>query len=75
MTRAVSLEAALIIVLESGKGGWNFKGGDWRADAGSYNGIQGPADGIFEAGIRERRTAFPAANYFSVTFEKFLMEI
>jgi hypothetical protein len=48
---------------------------DWIADAGSSNGIQGPADGIFEAGIREWRTAFPAANYFSVTFEKILMEI
>ena len=54
---------------------WNFKGVDWIAEAGSYNEIQGPVDGIFEAGIRERRTAFPAANYFSVTFEKFLMEI
>ena len=48
---------------------------DWIADAGSSIGIQGPADGIFEAGIREWRTAFPAANYFSVTFEKILMEI
>lgn len=32
-------------------------------------------DGIFEAGSRDLWTAFPAANYFSVTFEKFLMEI